>query len=176
MNVAFSYNGIIVFAYKGIPGNGKIALCLYCGFFLLLMAFLCISSSAQLFDSSLQWPNSVFPQKRGCLRLRFFSNLNQRVELRKGCRGKPLKAGRNHDKETGMIYIYILINNNHFVSFHPCIYQQIERIISYQTVFQIFVIPASIENLHFQIFAYHFSALPKLHLAMLRSLLCPCVK
>ena len=33
-------------------------LCLYHGFLLPFMAFLCIPSSAQIVDSSLQWPNS----------------------------------------------------------------------------------------------------------------------
>ena len=35
-------------------------LCLRRGFFLPLMAFLCIPSSAQLIDSSLEWPNAEF--------------------------------------------------------------------------------------------------------------------
>ena len=47
-------------------------------------------------------------------------NLNQRVRLRKGCRGKPRKARRHHDKDKVMIFVYICLNNNYLVSFHPC--------------------------------------------------------
>ena len=43
------------------------------------------------------------------------ANLNQLVEL--------LEAGRDHNKDTDTIFEYILLNDDYFVSFRPCLYQ-----------------------------------------------------
>ena len=47
-----------------------------------------------------------------------FAHLNQRVELRWGFKGKQGKTKRNKYKNTGMIWVYIVSKNKHFVSFH----------------------------------------------------------